>query len=173
MVLNKKALPLCLFLLTFVFAGNAYAIPFTGDAWIAQHYAYGEATDEYYLIVKEPNITNVKVHGFSFKADGVERDFSELTGQAGNEGISWLQVDQSHPVFGGQLAGKTFKLFFKDEGGQQYQDIIGFATFENPIDGGPTNGGQGEGATPVPEPTTLILLGASLVGLASLRKRFR
>lgn len=171
MILNKKALPLCLFLLAFIFAGNAYAIPFTGDAWIAQHYAYGEATDEYYLIVKEPNITNVKVHGFSFKADGVERDFYELTGQAGNEGISWLQVNKINSVFGGQLAGKTFKLFFKSAGGTWYQGKIGFATFENPIDE-PTND-DGQGATPVPEPTTFILLGASLVGLASLRKRFK
>jgi len=158
-----------LFLLSFAFASSVYAIPFTGDAWIAQHIEDGVATDEYYLVVNEPNITNVKVHGFSFLSSGVERDFSELTGQAGNEGISWLQVDNANSSAG--LALSSFNLFFQADSGTWYQGVIGSATFNNPVND--DGGDGGNDVASVPEPTTLLLLGAGLLGLATVRKRIK
>ena len=177
---NKSKLLLACFFLVFLLAGNAHAIPFTGDAWIAEHYELGEATGDYYLIIDEPNAMNVKVHGFQFLAEGTELDFSGLTGQA-NDGISWLQIDPAS--VGLDLGYSSYPLYFSADG-TWYQGSVGFASFENPVAEAieiPINDGPyvppaedgGQTTASVPEPSTLLILGASLFGLGLVRKHYR
>ena len=74
-------------------ASSAYALKFTGDAWVAQHIEDGNPTDEYFLVINESDIQRVKLQGIKFKKSPVERDFSQLTNQEENEGITYYQIN--------------------------------------------------------------------------------
>ncbi|GEM_PF-4905853 len=192
--------------LAFVLTGNAYALKFSGDAWVAQHIENNQATDEYFLVVKEADLKRIKLKGIKFKKQSVERDFFQLTNQMGNEGITFRQIDtdksrkfkkldrkakkRSRKLIqkgllaeedrqewmddwvAGRLEDQLFKLVFKNDR-KRYVGRIGFTTFDNPFEYPenvefPSNEG---GTTPVPEPTTLLLMGTGLLGLAVFRRR--
>ena len=185
--------------------GSSYAIKFQGDGWVGHHYANGQATNEYYLILDpDMNINpgTLRLKGFKFDNGAAARDFSLLTGKAGNAGITWLGIDTStSKIFrklekkaykksmkllannkladeqerqdwadsfvNEKLAKKTFKVVFRDEDGTKYKGRISLASFENPV-GEPTND-----VAPVPEPGTLILLGAGMLGVATVRRKMK
>jgi hypothetical protein len=208
---KKRAFLVVLFLSIFVFSGSAYAIKFTGDAWVAQHISGGEPTDDFYLVISNSdmgNLKKVKLKGFSLKTPSGAPDFFYLTGARGDEGVSYLQIDSNSKKFRklekkarklsakqikkgrleaaerddwmdawitGKLEKSLYKLNFKDEDGKKYGAKIGFTTFENPVDYSdilePPAGG--DEAAPVPEPTTMLLLGIGLAGLAAFRRRFK
>jgi hypothetical protein len=187
--------------------GSSYAIKFQGDGWVGHHYANGQATNEYYLILDPDmniNTDTLRLKGFKFDDGAAERDFSQLTGNAGNAGITWLGIDTSTSkifrklerkaykrsmkmlnkgMLGSEqerqdwadsfvnenLAKKTFKVVFRDENGKKYKGRISLASFENPVgEGTPTND-----VAPVPEPGTLILLGAGMLGVATVRRKMK
>jgi hypothetical protein len=87
---------LIIFLSGFIFVSNAIALRFEGDAWVAQHYVGDEATDEYYLIIKNLGINkdSVKLRGISFESSAEERDFFQLTNQPGNDSVTWLKINK-------------------------------------------------------------------------------
>jgi len=98
MVQNFKLMYiLTLFLSGCIFISNSNATSFTGDAWIAQHFVGDEATDEYYLIIKNSGINinaeSVKLGNFSFKPSGSPRDFYQLTGQLDIDNVTWFEID--------------------------------------------------------------------------------
>ncbi|MBL0712877.1 MAG: PEP-CTERM sorting domain-containing protein [Desulfosarcina sp.] len=209
----RKSAGICFLLILlalFVIPGNSHAIQFGGEAWLANHVD----TSEYYLLINGAGLTidpgTVKLKGFKFKSSPVERDFSQLTQQAGNDGIAFFEIDNSKKKFrrwakkaskkarkltkkdqlseegqgawideymNAKLAGKVFKLKFKDAAGEKYKAKIAFATFENPplpessVDiPGPDPVVPETGSTSIPEPATLILLGAGMLGLGVLRR---
>jgi hypothetical protein len=111
----------------FIFIGNANALRFTGEAWLAQHYA----TDEYFLVIESSgiNIDRAKLKGFTFQpsALGIERDFSELTG---GESFLWFDIDEEGSKkfrkLSKKAAKKSKKLLKKnklsEEGRQAWED---------------------------------------------------
>lgn len=198
-----------LLVLTFVLTANAYALKFTGEAWVAQHIENGQATDEYFLVVKESDLKGIKLKGIKFKQQSVERDFFQLTDQMGNEGITFRQIDtnksrkfkrldrkakkRSRKLIrkgllaeedrqewmdnwvAGRLEDQLFRLAFKSDD-KRYVGRIGFSTFDNPYEP-PVNfefpPNEEGGPTPVPEPATLLLMSAGLLGLAVYRRRIK
>ena len=80
----------------FLFSGSAYALRFTSDAWVAQHYADGEKTGEYYLVIENSNsdaLSNVKLYGFKISTPTTQPDFYNLTGTSGIEGASYFEIN--------------------------------------------------------------------------------
>jgi hypothetical protein len=202
-----KIFYLAIFLGIFIFSGSAYALKFTGDAWFAQHYTYGQATGEYYLVIDNTDIGNlkkVKLKGFKLRAPTSVPDFYYLTGNTGTEGVAYFEIKNKGKLkkwekkarkkskklikkgkldvadreawinewMTNKLDNKLFKLVFKDEDGSKYKAMISFATFDNPVNHGSFTEGSNNTA-PVPEPTTMLLLGTGLLGIAAFRKRFK
>ena len=64
----------------FVLSGNAYALRFTGNAWLAHHYSNGVPTDEYFLVIDKPGVSKARLKGFKFEHSGVKRNFANLIG---------------------------------------------------------------------------------------------
>lgn len=100
----------------FVFINDASALRFTGDAWVAQHYAYGEATDEYYLVIDDPgldiNLNRVRLKGFSFAPLESRKnpDFSLMTGAAENAGVAWLEINTENSKYFKKLTKKATRV---------------------------------------------------------------
>jgi hypothetical protein len=84
---------LLLIFVVFIFIGNANALKFTGNAWMAQP----DGTDEYYLLIENSGMVynKVKLKGFKFEspASAVSPDFSELTE---NESPIWFDIDEQN-----------------------------------------------------------------------------
>lgn len=86
---------LVFFLLVFVFSGSAYALKFTGNAWVAQHYEGGERTGEYYLVIDDSSFSSmskVKLKGFKLRTSTASPDFFYLTGKSGTEGTTYFEL---------------------------------------------------------------------------------
>jgi hypothetical protein len=91
----KRTFWLTLFLCIFLFSGSAYALKFNGDAWFAQHYSAGERTGEYYLVIDDSDLTNIKkakLKGFKLAAPTTAPDFFYLTGNSGTDGTSYYEI---------------------------------------------------------------------------------
>jgi len=111
----------------FIFIGNANALRFTGDAWLAQH----NGTDEYFLVIESSgiNVDRAKLKGFKFQpsALAIERDFSELTG---GESFLWFDIDEKGSKKFRKLSKKATKKSKKllkknkllEEGRQAWED---------------------------------------------------
>jgi hypothetical protein len=100
----------------FIFISDANALRFTGDAWVAQHYAHGEATDEYFLLIEDPgmgiNLNRVRLKGFSFEPLALRSnpDFSQLTGSTENVGFTWLEINTENSKVFRKLTKKATRI---------------------------------------------------------------
>ena len=102
MLEKKRTFFVIVFLLVFVFSGSAYALKFTGNAWVAQHLTAGEPTDEYFLVIDNSQIGNlhkVKLKGLKLKTASSVPDFYALTGNAGNEVLTYFEIDVNSKYF--------------------------------------------------------------------------
>ena len=124
---TRRIFLLLLILSGFLFIGNANALRFTGDAWLARH----NGTDEYFLVIESSgiNVDRAKLKGFKFQpsALAIERDFSELTG---GESYFWFDIDEKGSKnlrkLSKKAAQKSKKLLKKnellEEGRQAWED---------------------------------------------------
>ena len=91
-----------------IFSSGANALRFTGDAWLAQHYEHGKATNDYYLLIenldKKINKDRVKLKGFSFDASPTKLDFSDLTG---GDSFIWFEIDENNSKHFKKLSKKA------------------------------------------------------------------
>jgi len=184
-------------LLTAFLPANSFALKFTDPVALGQHVDTGVYTDEFFLVFDtalDINIDTLKMKRATFSAYGGGTDFSDLIGKTALTAadpvfvVTWqakaltkankkynklfnkgkTNIDNFNEWLADQLDGKQFKVRFKAVGGgPRYTAKASFTTFNNPADGGQPGGGD---ATSVPEPATLLLLGAGILGVASMRR---
>jgi hypothetical protein len=94
----------------FIFTSNASALRFTGDAWLAQHYEHGIATDEYFLVIDKSGIDKAKLKNFALgpsqNTSKLDPEFFDLTGKPENDSLTWFEVDEKTSKYFRKL-GKT------------------------------------------------------------------
>ena len=107
MIKIRQVLIIAVILLSgFVYVSGANALRFTGDAYLAQHYEHGEATNDYYLLIEnldnKINKDRVKLKHFAFDASPTKLDFSDLTA---GDNFAWFEIDENN--------SKRFKKLYK------------------------------------------------------------
>ncbi len=135
-------------LAAFVLSIDAYAIPFTGNTWVANHIG----TDDYYVVIAPGNTNiirrSVNLRGFELRRSRVNLDFSELTNE---ENLLVYLIRNYEEQFRNIVR-------FRDRDGERYRIRVALSAFNNP-------------SSPVPEPSTILLLGTGIIGLISYDRK--
>jgi len=137
-------------LAAFVLTIDAYAIPFTGNTWVANHIG----TNDYYLVIAPGNTNIIKrsvnLRGFEIRRSGLNLDFSELTNE---ENLLVYKIRNYEE----QLRNI---VRFWDRNGERHRIRVALSAFDNP-----------SSPAPVPEPSTILLIGTGLVGLIAYSRK--
>ena len=138
-------------LTAFVLSIDAYAIPFTGDTWVANHIG----TDDYYLVIA-PGDTSIRARSVRLLGFELTRkrpnilDFSELTME---ENLLVYEILNYEEQFRNIVR-------FRGRGGERYRTRVALSAFNNH-----------SSTAPVPEPSTILLFGTGLLGLIAFGRK--
>jgi hypothetical protein len=125
---------------------------YTFNAWYEQFGTEFAWTD----LTNEINAGRPMMFLVDYTGDGVTDHFVPVLGyDEKDDGRRWYALyttwDESETIAWAPFRGMS----------SSYRWGVGYATFVNPV------------SAPVPEPTTMFLLGSGLLGIAGLRKRFK